>query len=1223
MNPPEAKTQALTTVPAGMILIRRLYHPVEGETDREYPIAYKRRNLASLAEQYGQGQSVICTINDQPVPRNMWKHVKPKPGSVVAIAPVVGFWIQLGALIWNAAVYAAVGMGMAYLGGLMFNQDPPERKTYNDHQTRGWNLRTTAMEGIPYQREYGGPFAAHGNAVAKWTDVNVDGDEVLHLILCYGDKGPSVGTVAGEMYIQDQPIGNYDGVTVTERLGTMDQTAIAAQNKLEIRPGTPVSAAGGAVTVTTSGKIANDLEYTLEFDRGIWQYNGMGERESNGVGVKVEITKQGLGSYTTLMDTTITGNQMTPIYKAYTVSDQGYTCEPGYQYELQVTHTTPDDDPGKNGDTMKIRAVREVIDVAFTRPGKPLVYIQALATEQLNSDMDVKAIRKGRLVRTYNGSAWSIEWSNNRADIWLDQVTQPVIDGNGGSVAYSVERYEGLDPSNVNLSAWYEWRAWCADHVTDGNGGTEDRMVYNGILNTESDLWTTAHETAEIGRAKIFWQGTILDLWLDKEYTGAIDLVTFENVMDKSWKNSWAQHSEMAGKVTVMYDNAADAYKRQPLPIPNEDAGSYKREIQIEGVGVTQTSMATRIANYALYRNKLIRNVNTVDMHKDAIRFRLGKVVRLQHNKPDWGKAYRIRTVTGAKTLELDRSIQAVPGDPVYLRAYDASEGDAVTAPYTVDTARGTTLVLNETLDPTPAINDILAIGSGIPLRRIIRIEQAERPQYHTITLETYTATLFGTDDFEPYIRNAGWVVPTANNSLVRPVSEWQVRDMIQQALPPQPSMDIPRTANIAWTGNSVDTGYWAAETVGQALLFNYKGVTYEITAGSTTDNFIYWDPNFTDQFRTTNDGNTALATGNWLMATNVAGVMRWATPMQLLHAAVILAGTIRADAYLELIENYVVNGDKSCDASHSFIRGFDIVDTMTTVRSVLLSVRIGAFRAYTTGAAAGGAVVASAAAGGSGLYDTTGAANWDIGGSTGNMTANKNTGTFDGYTDYYDTGHTHNGITHDHDLTPPSSTDAANGAATSTSSEDAGIDSYTGYTNSGTNHRHTMDEPYSGHNHDVTSVSHSHDLPSSYSWTISSEEADTYGESANGNHRHQMNNHLHVLTDHTHELTGWSAMADHDHGLSLPDHQHTVTLADHTHAIVFGIYEETNAITWHYHVDNGAGYGVASASYTADQRDMVITSLVTTTGLKHVKIDVSGLCNVEVDVKVKLEITA
>jgi hypothetical protein len=72
-----------------------------------------------------------------------------------------------------------------------------------------------------------------------------------------------------------------------------------------------------------------------------------------------------------------------------------------------------------------------------------------------------------------------------------------------------------------------------------------------------------------------------------------------------------------------------------------------------------------------------------------------------------------------------------------------------------------------------------------------------------------------------------------------------------------------------------------------------------------------------------------------------------------------------------------------------------------------------------------------------------------------------------------------------------------------------------------------------------------------------------------------------------------------------------------------FGIYEETNAISWHFHVDNGAGYGVASPSYSSDQRDLDITSLVATVGLKSIKIDVDDLCNVEVDVKLKLEITA
>lgn len=85
--------------------------------------------------------------------------------------------------------------------------------------------------------------------------------------------------------------------------------------------------------------------------------------------------------------------------------------------------------------------------------------------------------------------------------------------------------------------------------------------------------------------------------------------------------------------------------------------------------------------------------------------------------------------------------------------------------------------------------------------------------------------------------------------------------------------------------------------------------------------------------------------------------------------------------------------------------------------------------------------------------------------------------------------------------------------------------------------------------------------------------------------------------------------------------HQHAI--GNHTHGITYGIYETSPAVTWHYHIDNGAGYGVASSTYNSDQRDLDITSLVTTSGIKSVKIDVDDLCTVEVDVKIKLEITA
>jgi len=76
--------------------------------------------------------------------------------------------------------------------------------------------------------------------------------------------------------------------------------------------------------------------------------------------------------------------------------------------------------------------------------------------------------------------------------------------------------------------------------------------------------------------------------------------------------------------------------------------------------------------------------------------------------------------------------------------------------------------------------------------------------------------------------------------------------------------------------------------------------------------------------------------------------------------------------------------------------------------------------------------------------------------------------------------------------------------------------------------------------------------------------------------------NHTHTVSDHTHTVS------NHTHTVSIPNHTHTV--ADHTHSLTFGIYEDSQSPTIHYHIDNGAGYGAASGNFTTDQLDIDIT---------------------------------
>lgn len=1161
------------------------HHPVERECLVVEEVKWKRQTIKTVKSRFAPKEKTVVLLDGKKIEPKEYKKTRVKVDSKVEILPDVGFfWAALawvGSAVWTAIPTIALSLGLAYLGGVLFAPDIPEisRDDRAESQNWSWSPRTTQREGGVRPRSYGRNQHV-GNIVARWTDVDENGDELLYMILCYGE-GPVEGRVSGQTFINGQPVGNFDGLSLQDRRGTFNQSCMTGfeKLKLEYTPKNEVTNDGGAYTFTTPNNFIDDIEYTLGFDRGIWHYDKMGDKQTHSVGVKVQISERGAGSWTTLMNTTVNANQMSPIYRAYKASEQGYDCAHDKQYDLRLEKTTEDKGKSRYGDDVCLRSVREVVDTAFTRPGKVLLGITALATEKLSGSLKVTSEWDDRVVNTYDGANWGIEHSRNRAWVYLDEVTQPVISGDGESgTPYVIESYEGIDPSKIDLALIYEWAEWCADAVDDGKGGTEERMTCDFMIDYQTDLWSVSYETAQVGRMYPYWLGNQLTGWIDKPVTTPIDLVTFDNMVTKSWKNGWTTGEELIGTVNVYYRDALYNYARRPVPISNENAGNYKRTTSLEGIGVTSRSLATRVGNHELKRNELIKNINMFRMYKDAVRYTLGDTIRLQSDVANWAKAYRVVQKIDNNIVELNRTVDASAGDVLLLRSYDSGAEDVDTSSYMIDSVNGTQVTITGTWSIDPEKNFIVAVGAT-KTRRIIKIEQTP-DNYFDVTVETYDSDLFDSDDTQPTNPNPDYVPPAVDNVSERPLTRWEVVDLIESMTPSSPDVEIPWLANVGFTGNAVNTVYWApnsdsAETA--PCLLRYRGVTYEITADETTDEFIYWDPDFVDQFRTTNVASEALAPGNWLFCINKDGVAYPANATQLQHAAILLAGTIRAEQYMELRQTYVYNGDDSLDSSKPFEMPFKIVSEMTAIHSVKLSFRLLPYRAYSTGAASGGGSTPTSSDGGSGAWDTTGPANWTLGASTqGPSTAN--TSSEDpGDTGWEDPVHHHEMPSHDHTVSG------------TTESEDCG----------GGSHSHGL----SSYNVDTNSV----------------DPGNTYNE--NINHQHTMPSHNHTLSAHTHALDG--SGSDHTHELSLPDHNHTVTIAAHTHTITYGIHEESNSPTVNFHVNNGAGFGAQIGSYNSDQLDIDITAHVSGTGWKALRFDTDLRCRVFAILECKIDVTA
>jgi hypothetical protein len=370
-----------------------------------------------------------------------------------------------------------------------------------------------------------------------------------------------------------------------------------------------------------------------------------------------------------------------------------------------------------------------------------------------------------------------------------------------------------------------------------------------------------------------------------------------DTMMHKTWKNDWAIEEELAGVVEVFYEDEKFGYERTPAEFSNENAGGYQNSISIEGTGLITRGTAVHLAAYHLRRNELIRNKNKFRVSKEGFRYKLGDVIRLQCRMANWGKSFRVMSST-ADTITVDRdaSTEASTGDVLHIRSYDTVLQQVVTDTYEIDSVSGNVITVTENWDVTPIKGNIVATGSAtdIKLRRIVKLTPTV-DNYFDVEVETYDADLFDTDAINPDNPYTNYIWPAPSDNLNRTVTRQEIEDLLGQYVPPTLDINIPLPANLTWTGNSVDTVTWSKTDPVYDITFTYAGTTYSITADSTTDQFIYWNPSSPTVFLTTNNISTAAALGNWVMCINVAGVVVTPTPHQLIHGGLVQIGTLTA----------------------------------------------------------------------------------------------------------------------------------------------------------------------------------------------------------------------------------------------------------------------------------------------------------------------------------------
>jgi predicted phage tail protein len=412
-------------------------------------------------------------------------------------------------------------------------------------------------------------------------------------------------------------------------------------------------------------------------------------------------------------------------------------------YDIRVTRLTADSDSTRISDKMYLSKITEVMEDAFTYPRIALVGLKAISSEVVSGSFDFSCLAEGALIRSYDGALYTVTYSNNPAWVCYDILTQPVVDN-----SRNIVRWDGIDPSRIVVDDFRSWADWCDTLITvTGTSTQEKRMTFNGIYDTEMNMWEAAWKVCEIARGCLVWRGTNLSVLIDKE-EDPVQLFTVGNIGSGSFRETFLSMEDRASEIEVDFQNSAEDYERDKQVIINTNIDNPSNKVSLQLLGVTKASEAARIANFRLLCNQYLLRTIEFDVDIDAIACTVGDVIRVQHDIPQWGAGGRLVSAE-ASSVVLDKEVTIEDSPHIYELIVRLSTDTVVTKE--VDTTiTGTVSTINVTVPfaSLPSTYDVYAFGESLLATKDFRITNISRAgdQVCSIKALEYNSLIYAED---------------------------------------------------------------------------------------------------------------------------------------------------------------------------------------------------------------------------------------------------------------------------------------------------------------------------------------------------------------------------------------------------------------------------------------------------------------------------------------------
>jgi len=446
---------------------------------------------------------------------------------------------------------AAMAIGM--IGNTIISKlTAPKTDSSNTEQsaTYGWQgSQTIVGQGHPLAITYGKCKSA-GMLISR--HVISDGSkQYLNLLYCAGE-GP-IDSISN-IKLNGNPVGNYKDVQVDIRLGTNDQTVIPNFNDNYADQPLTYELTNDWSIHQTQGNLSTALEVTVSLPNGLYYSNDQGGLSETSVTIEGGYRKVGSAEWISLplsnnggqegmvekkdgrwyrlfshsntpIDTskysgTIRDKSNKAIYRVFRFDVK----EPG-QYEVRMRCAHKDGNSNRHVNKVYWSQLTQIVYDDFIHPGKVLIGIKALATDQLNgNDPNVTWLQERKTVwvfNTYTG-AYESKPANNPAWACYDILHHCRKIGD----EYVVK---GAPRERFVYDAFKAWADKC----------DEKHITFNYIYDSASQVWDALKYAENVGRGKVIPLGTRFSCIYDYAATptqlftvGNIKMDSFDRLME-------------------------------------------------------------------------------------------------------------------------------------------------------------------------------------------------------------------------------------------------------------------------------------------------------------------------------------------------------------------------------------------------------------------------------------------------------------------------------------------------------------------------------------------------------------------------------------------------------------------------------------------------------------------------------------------------------------------